>query len=163
MTRWEELEHRACCATSPRWALLSAGHRQKSLVRTATTRAPRAIKKEASPRGPRPWPRLRQRPRPRPKPLTGWCALQAAIKQGDYSHLRATTSGPAPTSSCRWVSASKTASQAAADALRAGAGVGLHPTQAAHALRALLRRGGVGDARGVGAALLRQRAGWEKR
>ena len=22
-----------------------------------------------------------------PKPLTGWCALQAAIKQGDYSHL----------------------------------------------------------------------------
>ena len=22
-----------------------------------------------------------------PRPLTGWCALQAAIKQGDYSHL----------------------------------------------------------------------------
>ena len=38
----------------------------------------------------------------------------------------------------------------AADALRAGAGVGLHPAQAAHALRALLRRRGVGDARGVG-------------
>ena len=33
--------------------------------------------------------------------------------------------------------------------------------QAAHALRALLRRRGVGDARGVGAALLRQRAGGE--
>ena len=49
------------------------------------------------------------------------------------------------------LSASKTASQAAADALRAGAGVGLHPAQAAHALRALLRRRGVGDARGVGA------------
>ena len=59
------------------------------------------------------------------------------------------------------LSASKTASQAAADALRAGAGVGLHPAQAAHALRALLRRRGVGDARGVGAALLRQRAGWK--
>ena len=40
-------------------------------------------------------------------------------------------------------------------------GVGLHPAQAAHALRALLRRRGVGDARGVGAALLRQRAGGE--
>ena len=37
--------------------------------------------------------------------------------------------------------------------------MGLHPAQAAHALRALLRRRGVGDARGVGAALLRQRAG----
>ena len=59
------------------------------------------------------------------------------------------------------LSASKTASQTAADALRAGAGVGLHPAQAAHALRALLRRRGVGDARGVGAALLRQRAGGE--
>ena len=33
--------------------------------------------------------------------------------------------------------------------------MGLHPAQAAHALRALLRR------RGVGAALLRQRAGWK--
>ena len=66
----------SCCATSPRRALLSAGHRAKSSARTATTRAPRAIKKEASPRGPCPWPRLRQRPR-----------LQAAIKQGDYSHL----------------------------------------------------------------------------
>ena len=39
--------------------------------------------------------------------------------------------------------------------------MGLHPAQAAHALRALLRRRGVGDARGVGAALLRQRAGGE--
>ena len=56
------------------------------------------------------------------------------------------------------LSASKTASQTAADALRPGAGVGLHPAQAAHALRALLRRRGVGDGRGVGAALLRQRA-----
>ena len=45
--------------------------------------------------------------------------------------------------------------------LRAGAGVGLHPAQAAHALRALLRRRGVGDVRGVGAALLQQRAGGE--
>ena len=42
--------------------------------------------------------------------------------------------------------------QTAADALRPGAGVGLHPAQAAHALRALLRRRGVGDARGVGAS-----------
>ena len=47
--------------------------------------------------------------------------------------------------------------QTAADALRAGAGVGLHPAQAVHALRALLRRRGVGDARGVGAALLQRR------
>ena len=43
---------------------------------------------------------------------------------------------------------------------RSGAGVGLHPAQAAaHALQALLRRQGVGEASGVGAALLRQRAG----
>ena len=55
------------------------------------------------------------------------------------------------------LSAPKTASQTAADALQPGAGVGLHPAQAAHALRALLRRRGVGDARGVGANLM----GWE--
>ena len=50
----------SCCATSPRWALLSAGRRAKSLVRRATTTAPRAMRKEASRRGPCPWPRLHQ-------------------------------------------------------------------------------------------------------
>ena len=40
----------------------------------------------------RPMPMAKAAPKPKakakaaPKPLTGWCALQAAIKQGDYSH-----------------------------------------------------------------------------
>ena len=59
----------SCCATLPRWALLSAGHRVKSSARTATTRALRARQKEA--RGPCPWPRLRQSPTPRPRPGQG--------------------------------------------------------------------------------------------
>ena len=69
----------SCCATSPRWALLSAGRRAKSSARTATKRAARARQKAASPRGP--WPRLRQRPRPRPRPRQSPSpagALQAA-------------------------------------------------------------------------------------
>ena len=78
----------SCCATSPRWALLSAGHRAKSSERTATTRAARARRKEAaaSPRGPCPRPRQSPRPRPRQSPSPP-NALQAAIKQGDYSYL----------------------------------------------------------------------------
>ena len=39
----------SCCATSPRWALLSAGRRAKSSARTATTRAPRARQKGSEP------------------------------------------------------------------------------------------------------------------
>ena len=37
----------------------------------------------------RPMPKAAPKPKAKtaPKPLTGWCALQAAIKQGDYSHL----------------------------------------------------------------------------
>ena len=32
-------------------------------------------------------PKAKVKAKAAPKPLTGWCALQAAIKQGDYSHL----------------------------------------------------------------------------
>ena len=32
-------------------------------------------------------PKAKAKAKAAPKPLTGWCALQAAIKQGDYSHL----------------------------------------------------------------------------
>ena len=35
----------------------------------------------------RPMPMPKAKAKAAPKPLTGWCALQAAIKQGDYSHL----------------------------------------------------------------------------
>ena len=147
-----------------------------------------------------------------PRPLSGWCALQAASKQGDYSHLclrvlcksgekclqmswgplrfvdsmnvfptslasmiddlRACTHKQLPERfplmaslhaelQLRTPTDSPPQRRPLKQRLRPGAGVGLHPAQAAHALRALLRRRGVGDARGVGAALLRQRAGGE--
>ena len=68
----------SCCATSPRWALPSAGRRAKSSARTATTRAARA--RQASPRGP--WPRPRQSPSPRPRqspsPAGAPCRLRSS-------------------------------------------------------------------------------------
>ena len=180
----------SCCATSPRWALLSAGHRAKSSASTATTRAPRARQKEVAAKPERPMPMANAAPKAAPKakakaaprPLTG-CALQAAIKQGDYSHLclswgplrivdsmnasmiddlRACTHKQLPELFPLMASLHpELQTTDSPPALQPGTGVGLHPAQAAHALQALLRRRGVGDARGVGAALLRQCAGRE--
>ena len=56
--------------------------RAKSSARTATTRAPRARQK-----APKAKVKAKAKAKAAPKPLTGWCALQTAIKQGDCSHL----------------------------------------------------------------------------
>ena len=84
----------SCCATSPRWALLSAGRQlgedsdndgTESDEEGSESERPMPMAKaapKAAPKG-----RAKAKAKAAPRPLSGWCALQAAIKQGDYSHL----------------------------------------------------------------------------
>ena len=66
---------------------------------------------------------------------------RACQPQGDYSHLVDSMNVfPTSLASADGLASPRAAADGLSAALRAGAGVGLHPAQAAHALRALLRR-----------------------
>ena len=126
MTRREELEHRA--ATYCRECLASFETAEKKLhpMGSPVSRAPREELDEdsdddssESSEPERPMAKAAPKPKAKvkaaPKPLTGWCALQAAIKQGDYS----------PKLMCRRLTSSREALRFSASALTAAFSTGL--------------------------------------